>query len=266
MSEKLCLLWNDFKDNLIYSVGALKNDNNFTDVTLACEDGTQVEAHKVILASSSPFFQNLLSRKKHTHPLIYMRGVKSEDLLAIIDFLYCGEANVYQENLDSFLSLAKEFQLKGLLGKSANEKDAVPSIHPPVQTNMKTTEQNSFVPPQSMYEDQIVSSYGRTERTESLLSHNAEILQKLNEMSQSMMEKTIKTGNDGRTFYKCKVCGKEASQTQNLKNHIVRSHLDGVSIPCNICNKSFKAESTLAVHNSRHHRREENTVENFDIQ
>ena len=54
MSEKLCLQWNDFNDRLICSVGALKNDSNFTDVTLACEDGTQVEAHKVILASSSP--------------------------------------------------------------------------------------------------------------------------------------------------------------------------------------------------------------------
>ena len=261
----MCLHWNDFKDNLIYSVGALINDSNFIDVALACEDGTQVEAHKVILASSSPFFQNLLSRKKTlTHC-----GVKSEDLLAIIDFLYCGEANVYQENVDSFLSLAEEFQLKGLTGKRANEKDAVPSIHPPVQTNIKTTEQNSnksFVPPQSMYENQIVSSYGKTERTVPLLNPTAKILQKLNEMSHSMMEKTMKTGNNGRNFYKCKVCGKEASQTQNLKHHIVRSHLDGVSIPCNICNKSFKAESALAVHNSRHHRREENTVENFDIQ
>ena len=54
MSEKLCLQWNDFNDRLICSVGALKNDSNFTDVTLACEDGTQLEAHKVILASSSP--------------------------------------------------------------------------------------------------------------------------------------------------------------------------------------------------------------------
>ena len=28
--------------------GNLREDNNFADVTLACEDGTQVEAHKVI--------------------------------------------------------------------------------------------------------------------------------------------------------------------------------------------------------------------------
>ena len=72
-----------------------------------------MEAHKVILAASSPFLQKLLGRNKHPHPLIYMRGMKSEDLSAIVDFLYRGEANVFQENLDSFLAIAEELQLKG---------------------------------------------------------------------------------------------------------------------------------------------------------
>ena len=106
MPEKLCLQWNDFKENITVSFGSLRIDEDFTDVTLACEDGKQVEAHKVILASSSPVFQKILKNNKHAHPLLYMRGMKSEDLLAILDFLYCGETNVYQENLDSFLAIA----------------------------------------------------------------------------------------------------------------------------------------------------------------
>ena len=84
-SEKLCLQWNDFKDNVSSSFGGLREDKDLTDVTLACEDGQHVEAHKVILAASSPFFKEILKRNKHPHPLIYMRGLKSEDLLAIID-------------------------------------------------------------------------------------------------------------------------------------------------------------------------------------
>ena len=118
MSEKLCLQWNGFQENIISAFGNLREDNNFSDVTLACEDGQQVEAHKVVLAASSPFFQKLLGRNKHPHPLIYMRGMKSEDLLAIVDFLYHGEANVFQEHLDSFLAVAEELQLKGLMGKT----------------------------------------------------------------------------------------------------------------------------------------------------
>ena len=88
MSDKLCLKWNDFQENVNSAFGSLREDNEFADVTLACEDGQQVEAHKVILAASSPFFKSLLRRNKHPHPLIYMRGVRSEDLVAMVDFLY----------------------------------------------------------------------------------------------------------------------------------------------------------------------------------
>ena len=56
MSEKLCLQWNDFKQNVNSAFGSLRNDKDFTNVTLACEDGQEIEAHKVILAASSPFF------------------------------------------------------------------------------------------------------------------------------------------------------------------------------------------------------------------
>ena len=55
MSEKLCLQWNDFQENVNTAFGKLKGDNEFSDVTLACQDGQQFEAHKVILVSSSPF-------------------------------------------------------------------------------------------------------------------------------------------------------------------------------------------------------------------
>ena len=82
-SEKLCLQWNDFKENISCSFGELREDKDFTNVTLACEDGKQVEAHKVILAASSPFFKDILKRNKHPHPLIFMRGLKSQDLVAI---------------------------------------------------------------------------------------------------------------------------------------------------------------------------------------
>ena len=79
-----------------------------------CEDGQQVEAHKVVLISFSPFFKNLLQMNKHPHPLIYMRGVKSEDLVTMTDFIYHGKANVYHENLESFWASTelRSFNLK----------------------------------------------------------------------------------------------------------------------------------------------------------
>ena len=117
-SEKLCLKWNDFQENLSLAFKGFRNDQDFADVTLACEDGTQIEVHKFVLASSSPFFMEMLKKNKHPHPLIFMRGLKVEDLVAMVDFLYFGEANVNQESLDVFLGLAEELRLKGLTGSS----------------------------------------------------------------------------------------------------------------------------------------------------
>ena len=145
MSEKLCLKWNDFQLNINTAFGSLREDTEFADVTLACEDGQQIEAHKVILAASSPFFQGLLKRNRHSHPLIYMKGIKSEDLSAVIDFLYCGEANIFQENLDSFLAIAEELKLRGLMGKTeaSEEQSDASSIQSKMKPNVKA-DQNYF--------------------------------------------------------------------------------------------------------------------------
>ena len=51
--------------------------------------------------------------------MIYMRGLKAKDLVAIVDFIYHGEANIYQEDLDGFLALAEDLQLKGLAGSDS---------------------------------------------------------------------------------------------------------------------------------------------------
>ena len=136
--QKLRLQWNDFKD-FSSAVGDLRQGQDFTDVTLACEDGQQVEAHKVVLVASSPFFLDILKRNKHPHPLIFMRGVRIENLMAMVDFFYHGEANVHQENLESFLVLAGELQLKGLKGNQTETEATVSSKK--LQSKSETTSQ-----------------------------------------------------------------------------------------------------------------------------
>ena len=74
MSQKLCVQWDAFKEDLNSTFQRLRADKEFTDVTLACEDGQQMEAHKVILAASSAFFEKILLDRKHPHPLIYLKG------------------------------------------------------------------------------------------------------------------------------------------------------------------------------------------------
>ena len=58
--EKLCLKWNDFQENATSAFEAMREDSNFADVTLVCQDGQHIEAHKVVLSACSVFFRDLL--------------------------------------------------------------------------------------------------------------------------------------------------------------------------------------------------------------
>ena len=70
-------------------------------------------------------------------------------------------------------------------------------------------------------------------------SRSAEGFQELDEKCNAMMEKTDKRQANGFPLYLCKVCGKEEIKSAIVK-HIENKHLEGVSIPCNICEKVFR--------------------------
>jgi len=112
-SEKFCLRWNDFENNISSAFRELRDDKDFFDVTLACDD-EQIQAHKVILSACSPFFRNILRRNPHQNPLLYLKGVKYTDLQSVLNFMYHGEVNVAQEELNSFLAVAEDLRVKGL--------------------------------------------------------------------------------------------------------------------------------------------------------
>jgi len=122
-SEKFCLRWNDFETNISAAFRELREEKDFFDVTLACDD-SQVQAHKVILSACSPFFRNVLRRNPHQHPLLYLKGVKYKDILSVLNFMYMGEVNVAQEELNSFLSVAEDLRVKGLTQNNSTEAPA----------------------------------------------------------------------------------------------------------------------------------------------
>ena len=259
MSEKLCLQWNEFQENIKGAFGKLREDKDFNDVTLVCEDGQQVEAHKVILASCSPLFQKLLGRNKHPHPLIYMRGLKFDDLLAVMDFLYRGEANVFQENLDSFLAIAEELQLKGLTGNTderVEDLDLAKKYTNPQNLSVFNTEPNDLKT--SFKKDTPDNKIIRAEHNRAIAipSNYSADLDQLEERVKSMMEKSDNmcqnSRNSNQKADRCKVCGKEGKGS-NIKDHIESNHIEGIVLPCNLCGKTFRSRKGLGNHKASVH-------------
>jgi len=130
-SENFCLRWNDFEANVSGAFRDLRAESDFFDVTLGCSDsnGRSLQAHKVILSACSSFFKGMLRQQAqqnpaHPHPFIYLRGVSFCDLSSVLDFMYHGEVNVAQEDLNSFLAVAEELQIKGLTNKDGEPSKA----------------------------------------------------------------------------------------------------------------------------------------------
>jgi hypothetical protein len=103
----------------------LLQNEAFVDVTLACND-LSLKAHKVVLSACSSYFQKLLLENPCKHPTIIMpQDVCYADLKFIIEFVYKGEIDVSQTELQSLLRTADQLKIKGLC-EPPDEKENSP--------------------------------------------------------------------------------------------------------------------------------------------
>ena len=174
--------------------------------------------------------------------------MKAHDLVAILDFLYQGEANVFQDNLDSFLAIAEELQLKGLMGKTEDfgeDKKPLPSYN------------TSGNVPESSFKRQLTNKETRhPSEGNSALAIPTNFSGNFDELEAkvcSLMEKSQnKIANGTKFAHRCTVCGKEG-QSPNIKDHIEANHLEGVIITCNLCERTFRSRNALRLNNKSHH-------------
>ena len=106
-AEEILLTWDSHGKNASEAFSRLRNDEFFSDVTLACQD-QQFKAHKVVLAARSPFFEQVLKNHQHPNPLIFLKGVEVKHMEALLDFVYCGEVSLEQLEVEGFLRAGEE--------------------------------------------------------------------------------------------------------------------------------------------------------------
>ncbi|CAH1104871.1 unnamed protein product [Psylliodes chrysocephalus] len=116
--QQYSLRWNDFHSSILSSFRHLRDEEDFVDVTLAC-DGCSFTAHKVVLSACSPYFKRLLKANPCQHPIVILRDVQDKDMESLLRFMYNGEVHIGQERLTDFIKTAQMLQVRGLADVSA---------------------------------------------------------------------------------------------------------------------------------------------------
>ncbi|XP_024086095.1 uncharacterized protein LOC106674150 isoform X2 [Cimex lectularius] len=101
--------WDEHPSHLATRLGYLLEHQSLVDVTLMCNTHT-LKVHRAVLAACSPYFERQLGN----HPLIVLKDMKFSVLKSLVEFMYCGETSVSEENLSPLLEAAKFFEVKGL--------------------------------------------------------------------------------------------------------------------------------------------------------
>jgi len=267
-SSQLHIRWNDFEGTIKAEFKELRDNDDFFDVTLACEQH-QIKAHKVILSSFSPFFKTMLKRHQHEHPLIYLKGIKYSDAVHVINFMYYGEVDVVESDIDSFLAVAKELQVKGLSPSENNlvktgVKEVITPEHgvdPSFVVDLPPSSENVFqTHSQSVVEDVVgVRSLMGPEIKEEVRGFSGFENYMGNDDFIDSWEPGAASNDDLERFmssvgskWKCNICNKIMDVRYSMRRHIT-THLPGQQVTCPYCNIVLKNASTLISHKSQKH-------------
>ena len=246
MMDKFCLKWNDFQSNVSKTFSNLRKEQDFFDITLLSNDGEAVSAHKVVLSASSEFFKSVFRKADHSKPMIYLNGVDCKVLDHILDYIYEGEVQLYQEDLDSFLDVAEKLKINGLIeGQEKKERSTQDSVKER-EENFENVDNPTFSSKEVISNLEMKNKDPKEDRTVSFVSQQG--IDVYEEAKQAVDQLVMKVGDS----WLCKTCNKTAKLNTQIRKH-AEIHIEGLSFPCQICGDTFRSRVLLKHHKSRKH-------------
>lgn len=224
----------------------LKVSSQFSDVTLVTDDHVQVGAHKFLLYSNSRFFKTIFDTISNSN-VVYLKGIKADQLQKILEFVYLGEVKVPNDRVEAFIEAAKDLAINDIDNDKNRMADEVASMvqhyayEAQVKPELVEEQIESFIETlQSKSALQRNANYpcGKCEfsaiHSEDLKSHEETVHQKLNIYEQ---EKTLG----------CNICSFRTTNDTILKRHIMKHH-ENFHFKCKHCSFEARGNEELTLH------------------
>ena len=245
MSEKFSLKWNDFHSNVSKSFEILRTEDYLQDVTLVGDDDCQVKAHKLVLSACSSYFKKIFTKNMNSNILLCLEGTDQTDLKNILDYIYFGEVQIFQEELDRFLNIAQRLKLEGMMGDSNETK----------QDGNEEKIEHSLIDEDRGSEWQKPQQKKRTTMTREIETCEDKVILPMSSHDMAEVNEKINQSFEkvASEVYKCLLCEKVSKKSIDIKRH-VETHLEGLSYPCQQCGKTFRSKNSLSNHVSLKHK------------
>jgi len=275
-AEKFCLRWNDFETNISSAFKEIRDDKDLFDCTLSC-GARQLQAHKLILSACSSFFKTVFKQNPHNHPLLYLKDIQFDHLQSVLNFMYHGEVNVAQEDLNNFLAVAEELKIKGLTQNGSEESkkqnkeesrshsQAPPTSLPrPPPMKLARTQAPVPTPTPTIIDDDEIQEVGMEVKSEpGSLAGNMGVVQEY-EGDQSGTVENV----EYEEGYDYGYTGADAYAGQELEQDKVGTlytKIDDRTYACQVCGKSFSSVSNANRHIREVHLKISRSAQNSNL-
>ena len=270
-SDKFSLSWSEFEKGASNAFRELLDEIEFVDVTLVSDDLKQIKAHKVILSACSSIFKKMLQQNPQQQPIIYLTGVAFKEMQSMVNFMYLGQTEVEQDDLNHFMEVAAKFDVKGL----SQDK---PSDEATFEHNFK--EELPVVEEERKEADSLFNEDFEMDQDD--INHFMEISAKIDMKGISPekhaatilagdLEEKCSTDNEWKpdahslessvkaspvqssdNLYSCEQCDYKSDRPYSIKIHKKARH-DGIKFPCDQCEYKSTFANALSRHKKNQH-------------
>ena len=182
-----------------------------------------------------------------------MRGVNQLELKPILNFIYSGQASIYQERMEDFLKLGRDLKIKEI--KELPEDDEMADIRENVaekphqdvlseEDDNKSVDENEFTSSFDSYESNqqisVPSNTSQCPQCDAVFANKHNMLRHVTSKHEGVK-------------YPCSQCDYKATEQSKLKRHIESVH-EGMKYPCSQCDYKATTQSNLKRHTDSKHK------------
>ena len=255
--ESFSLDWNEYNDHLKDLMFKMIKTTEYSDVTLMCDD-FQFNAHKSILSACSPELCKIIQLTPEKNPVIYLRGVHSKEMEALIEFMYLGSTRIKQNDLQELLVVAQDLKIKGIGDQKLEKTPFEPNPRSQndevmIMGNAVLSEDSESFFQESIENEQEMGEEDANNASEITPAKRGQprpsLARKLeNDIIKDEDSKQGQANSQGKKGpIECPECHKMIMNPYSLKIHMEAIH-QGIRYYCNFCDKSSTTKANLNRH------------------